>query len=571
MDDPATVATIAARHGAPCGRARSRRPLRRLLDAAGAARSTIRRSISPSLRQRARPSAGVLPRHRALLPARQPAPLSISRRRRSRRWRRARGAAPRRLRAAPLPRPLARGLFCDEVRPGVVVGDENPLRETEAGGARGARRLRAPLWTVDADVVVPSGLLGKRAVRRAHHPPAHPRLLGEFLAVPIERAGARRACMPRPALLSLDPAGSAPRRLAGRSLRVARRPARGGTHGGAARAQTLPRRAARRLHDCAATGPSSPPPVSCRRTCTSATSARARSRWRCEKADAPRADREAYLEELIVRRELAINFVALQSALRSLEGCEPWARHTLAQHARDPRAAYRSTERSWSAAESPDPLWNAAQRRWCCRAGCTATLRMYWAKKILEWTPARRGRLRDRRPAQRSLRARRPRPQRLRRHRLGHRRQARSRLGPERPILRQDPLYVVAARRGSSTPRRTRRGSRRWSGGDDDDVREALADSVAGARGLPVAHAAGRARAADARRGRRPSWCATTASPTATSPSCASASGRRRSAGWRAIATTSTASSSPTSRSRGRSPRGCTRTASSRTTAPPAP
>src|SRR5690348_971722 len=51
--------------------------------------------------------------------------------------------------------------FCDEVKAALVVGDENPLRETEAWRQTAAKKLKIPLWTVDADVVVPSRLLEK--------------------------------------------------------------------------------------------------------------------------------------------------------------------------------------------------------------------------------------------------------------------------------------------------------------------------------------------------------------------------------------------------------------------------
>ena len=51
--------------------------------------------------------------------------------------------------------------FCDEVRPALVIGDENPLRRSEQAKQRLAAALRVPFWTVDADVIVPSRLLQK--------------------------------------------------------------------------------------------------------------------------------------------------------------------------------------------------------------------------------------------------------------------------------------------------------------------------------------------------------------------------------------------------------------------------
>lgn len=51
--------------------------------------------------------------------------------------------------------------FCNDVKPALVVGDENPMREPESWRKKAAMKLRVPLWTVDADVIVPSKLLEK--------------------------------------------------------------------------------------------------------------------------------------------------------------------------------------------------------------------------------------------------------------------------------------------------------------------------------------------------------------------------------------------------------------------------
>ena len=51
--------------------------------------------------------------------------------------------------------------FCEEVRPALVVGDENPIRQARGWRETVVKKLRIPLWTVDADVIVPSKLLEK--------------------------------------------------------------------------------------------------------------------------------------------------------------------------------------------------------------------------------------------------------------------------------------------------------------------------------------------------------------------------------------------------------------------------
>jgi deoxyribodipyrimidine photo-lyase len=71
--------------------------------------------------------------------------------------------------------------FCDQVRAAIVIGDENPLCEAEHWRVRAAELLKIPLWTVDADVIVPSRLLGREHyAARTIRPRIHERLL-EFL------------------------------------------------------------------------------------------------------------------------------------------------------------------------------------------------------------------------------------------------------------------------------------------------------------------------------------------------------------------------------------------------------
>lgn len=104
-------------------------------------------------------------------------------------------------------------------------------------------------------------------------------------------------------------------------------------------------------------------------------------------ADADAASRDAFLEQLIVRRELAVNFVRFNDAYDRLDGCERWARQTLRQHQFDARP-HLYTEAEFEAAGTHDPLWNAAQRQMTRRGWMHGYVRMYWAKKILEWTPS---------------------------------------------------------------------------------------------------------------------------------------------------------------------------------------
>ena len=96
--------------------------------------------------------------------------------------------------------------------------------------------------------------------------------------------------------------------------------------------------------------------------------------------------RDAYLEELIVRRELAMNFVHFNPAYGRYEALPAWARQTLDEHRRDPRP-YIYDRDQLEQAETHDPYWNAAQQELLLTGRMHGYMRMYWGKKILEWSP----------------------------------------------------------------------------------------------------------------------------------------------------------------------------------------
>lgn len=99
-----------------------------------------------------------------------------------------------------------------------------------------------------------------------------------------------------------------------------------------------------------------------------------------------KAGKEAYLEELIVRRELTDNYCFYnQAAYDKLEGAHAWAQTTLAEHAHDVRE-YTYTTKQLMAGETHDELWNAMQSQLVREGKLHGWCRMYWAKKILEWT-----------------------------------------------------------------------------------------------------------------------------------------------------------------------------------------
>ena len=104
-----------------------------------------------------------------------------------------------------------------------------------------------------------------------------------------------------------------------------------------------------------------------------------------EYADQHKLIADDFLEELIVRRELAFNFARSSQNLESLDNLPAWAQKTLAKHARDRRDPIFARD-EFERARTHDPLWNAAQKELLLFGKIHGYYRMYWGKKILEWS-----------------------------------------------------------------------------------------------------------------------------------------------------------------------------------------
>lgn len=100
---------------------------------------------------------------------------------------------------------------------------------------------------------------------------------------------------------------------------------------------------------------------------------------------APRVDKEAFLEELIVRSEVAENFCFYNPNYDNPKGFPVWAKKTLSEHVDDKRE-YLYSRADFEKAQTHDDLWNAAQEEMVRSGKMHGYMRMYWAKKILEWT-----------------------------------------------------------------------------------------------------------------------------------------------------------------------------------------
>ena len=104
-----------------------------------------------------------------------------------------------------------------------------------------------------------------------------------------------------------------------------------------------------------------------------------------EKSNASGDDKRAFLEELVVRKELSDNFCFYQKNYQAFDGLRDWGKKTLNEHRNDVRE-YVYTKKEFEEATTHDPLWNAAQREMVKKGKMHGYMRMYWAKKILEWT-----------------------------------------------------------------------------------------------------------------------------------------------------------------------------------------
>ncbi len=279
--------------------------------------------------------------------------------------------------------------FLEEVRAALVIGDENPCREPERWRAVLAKRLRLPYWTADADVVVPTGVFG-RSFELLHH--FRPRLKAELPRYLVEPARIEPGYfwnVPKPLeSISLAEDITAGFRKLDRSVGAVDR-FTGGTHSALRRLKEFVNR---ELKDYEETrnhpetrGTSRLSPYLHFGNIGPLTIALAVKRAvAAGKASAAAGDR--YLEQLIGWRELAVLFVRHEPNYDNWECAAPWARRTLIEHAGDARP-HRYTLQQLERGETGDELWNAAQREMVVTGWMHNYMRMYWAKKILEWAP----------------------------------------------------------------------------------------------------------------------------------------------------------------------------------------
>jgi deoxyribodipyrimidine photo-lyase len=276
-----------------------------------------------------------------------------------------------------------------EVNAAMVIGDENPCREPERWRRVLAGRLRIPYWTVDADVVVPSGLFQKRMYALHIFRPKLYAELPKFLipqpnTKPQHEWKSPRSLESFPVREDVTHGWKTLDRSVGPVESFT-----GGTHS-----------AVKRLHDFVhkdlaaydkyrnhpeVDGTSRLSPYLHFGHISPITIALAVEKA-FKEGKVPQAARDSYISELIGWRELAVNFVKFTENYDSFDCAEPWARKTLMEHARDRREHLYSIEQL-GRSETKDELWNAAQTQMVKFGWMHNYMRMYWAKKILEWSP----------------------------------------------------------------------------------------------------------------------------------------------------------------------------------------
>jgi len=99
--------------------------------------------------------------------------------------------------------------------------------------------------------------------------------------------------------------------------------------------------------------------------------------------------RDSFLEELIVRRELSLNYVFYNRRYDDFQGLPSWAKTTLDEH-NDDRREYVYSREELERSLTHDPYWNAAQTEMRIGGKMHGYMRMYWGKKILEWSDSPR-------------------------------------------------------------------------------------------------------------------------------------------------------------------------------------
>jgi deoxyribodipyrimidine photo-lyase len=279
--------------------------------------------------------------------------------------------------------------FLEEVEAALLIGDENPCREPERWRRVLAKRLRLPYWTVDADVVVPSRVFNRSFVLLHHFRPHLKAELPSYLVAP-KKIEPLYPWKPRKAPPSYPPEQDITERFTKLDRTIGPVDSfTGGTHAALKRLgefvnfELVNYEETRNHPELKGTSRLSPylhfgniGPLTIALAVEKAV----------KQGKAPASARDRFLDQLIGWRELSVLFVRHEPNYDNWECAAPWAMKTLIEHAGDPRP-HRYSLKQLERGETADDLWNAAQRQMVNTGWMHNYMRMYWAKKILEWAP----------------------------------------------------------------------------------------------------------------------------------------------------------------------------------------
>jgi deoxyribodipyrimidine photo-lyase len=270
-----------------------------------------------------------------------------------------------------------------------VVSDDYPVFIAACNNASVPAKLKVRYEVVDSSCIVPMSRLEKREYAAYTIRPKIRKLLPEYLkpCPPIEVA--RRWDLPAPAFHSAVTESAVPSLVAACEIDHSIPPSLSFTGGRLAAERALRfflennlRRYARERNEPSAHATSRLSPYLHFGQISSLEVALAARRH----AEEHKLIADEFLEELIVRRELSFNYARHATPPDRLENLPDWTQQTLRDHAADPREpSYRYEQ--FERAETHDALWNACQKEMLLRGKIHGYYRMYWGKKIIEWSP----------------------------------------------------------------------------------------------------------------------------------------------------------------------------------------
>ena len=279
--------------------------------------------------------------------------------------------------------------FLEEVQAAMVIGDENPCREPERWRQVLAGRIRMPYWTVDADVLIPSNSYGKKMYALRIFRPHFQKAIPTYLVEPEQ-------VLPKLAWKTPKGLESFPVRdditQGWKNLDRSVEPVDTFTGGSKAGLKLLHEFVDKKLahyevqrNHPETNGTSQMSPYLHYGHISPLTISLAVKKA-ADAGKVPQSAATSYINELIGWRELAINFVKYTPDYDSFDSAEPWAQKTLREHARDKRNP-EYTREQLERGETYDDMWNAAQWQMTRYGWMHNYMRMYWAKKMLEWAP----------------------------------------------------------------------------------------------------------------------------------------------------------------------------------------